>query len=176
MTVNEYAECIVSNQWREKLISKLCAEFPDHVRYAEDVAQGFLARIKPEKFGSAGELGKYLFDNVGHRMQNVIKKEKGRRKAARTVTITSRPPKRYDPMKQIDWKVDLERAICAVVPAGPMRAAMWHHVYEGYEIQEVADMLVSKYPERTHDGWRGMIDRAKVKLDSEMRRKHYKGV
>ena len=169
MTVEEYCNCILLHQWREKLISKLCVEFPQHVRYAEDVAQGFLARINPEKFNTPGELGKYLFDNVGHRMQNVIKKDKGRRKIARTLKITT--PRKYDPTRRIDRKIDLERAICAVVPAGPLRAAMWHMAYEGYTQDEVEAMLAG------HPGAsQSSLSRAMTVLNIEMRRKGYRGV
>lgn len=167
-----FGASVVSNQFKEKLTSKLKSDYPKNQHLIEDVVQvAFLRAVRRvDKFASEGHLWEWLRHVSIRGMDDAIRKEKGRRKAVKR-TYTTVVSRGHDPYRKLDWKIDLERAIRKVGKDGPMRAALWHHMYEGYSAEDVIEMLpVSERATRT---WERHFFEAKASLNKEMRRKGY---
>lgn len=189
MNFQQFEKEVTDNRLREKMESTLhgwlddkfgpaAKQYKHHIPDA--VMTGFCKSAQHyQRLDGAGGFYKWLESVCLQELMDVIKQEKSRRKILKAAHGQfKRDYKagvyRKDPMRHIDWKIDLERAIKAVVPAGPLQAAMWHHVYEGYTAEEVIAMLpVNDRATRT---WERHFQEAKRDLDAEMKRKHYKGV
>jgi hypothetical protein len=65
-------------------------------------------------------------------------------------------PRRKDPYRALDFRIDLERSIKRSVKGTLQRNAAWLVLYEGYTASEVAHMLPK---ERTVQAWEHVINR-----------------
>ncbi len=172
MTSEEFTQEVVSNNLRNKMESLLqgrySKQYHSHIPDAVSRVIGIAFR-RCNIFANGANLWSWMEASVKQEMMDILKKDKRRRKAARTVAVTS--PRRYDPFKQLDWKIDLERGIKTSVNDEHMRAAMWHHFYEGYSAEDVITMLpVSERASRT---WERHFFDAKTAVKREMKRKGY---
>jgi DNA-directed RNA polymerase specialized sigma24 family protein len=81
-------------------------------------------------------------------------------------------PRRRDPMRPVDFRIDLERAIKQSVRGHLERKAAWFVIYEGYQAIEVAQT----YPkERSIQAWEHIINRDVLpKVRRRMRRGGYR--
>lgn len=173
MTGTEFVNAIDKEQFRERLLGKLNADYPGYSQDAEDVTQHTLGLgfRRCSKFVTLEHLWAWMRETSLQVMFDKVRKDKARRKRLREASLGNRK-KRNDPYKRLDWKIDLERGISKTTHDLRVKAALWHIYFEDYEIQEVIDTMPTN--ERSREGWRGVVDRAKVRLTREMKRKGYR--
>lgn len=130
----------VAVEFGPKLVSHMKKRFPRLREECRDLVHEAFKRAVYIPYRSKGGYAKGLKQKAKGIALNAIKKHDSRAEA-RNIFRDDRPPLMPDPMKRLDWKIDLERAIVKATTDGRMRAALWHHIYEGYTLEEVADML-----------------------------------
>jgi len=148
---------------RNKIVNMLRAKYPLRGDDVEDAVHGAVYSAAFKEFESDGRFVQYLIEKSTFIMIDVLELECERRKIKQGLPKTVR---KRDPMKEIDWKIDLERAIKEAVWDDKMRAAMWHHIYEGYTQEEVADMAGCD---------QATVSRAVDAVNKVMQRKGYHG-
>lgn len=165
MTSEEFTAVTVTEQFREKLISKLTKDYPGYIDDAEDTIQKtlMLGFKRADKFMEPGHLWTWLRETSLQVMFDKVRKDKARRKVAKR-TLMATTAKVYNPTKHLDWKIDLERGIATITSNLRVRQALWANVFEDYTWEEVIEM--SELPHMT-------LARNKTALKREMRRKGY---
>lgn len=81
-------------------------------------------------------------------------------------------PRIYNPWRAIDFKIDLERAIKRVGAGAHQRAALWHIMYEGYQVDDIAAVLP---PPRRQREWIRRLWRLRQKVRRALRDMEYRG-
>lgn len=169
MTIEEMARLIQEKNIRGKLKGLLLKEFPKDAKDAEDWVQRALMRTL--------KAAQYLKDAdgiTGYARESAIgiaidEKEKAHERK-RLLKGRPRHKRARDPMRHIDYKIDLERAVRRTVGERAIQAALWEIHYERATWDEViADLPTSV----TASGWRDRLWKANRALRQEMKRKGY---
>jgi DNA-directed RNA polymerase specialized sigma24 family protein len=142
----------MANGLRKKCINTLLNDFSRITKEdAEDLTQIALAEAC------------VTIDKVHDIDAVVINKAKLRAIDLRTIEIRRRDltpihrvytPRRRDPYRAIDFRIDLERAIKRATSGTLQRNAAWLYFFEGYSVREIA----SKLPGRTQRGWEHVLN------------------
>lgn len=123
---------------RDKIVNRLKRDFARLGDQVEDMVHGAVYAASFQEFSSEAGFMAYLIEKATFIAIDYLELEIERRKARKGL------PKRRrerDPMKKIDQKIDLERAIAQSTTNGRLRAALWHYLYEGYTQEEVGAWL-----------------------------------
>ena len=171
MTKEQLGEAIVTSRILDKLVFYLLKNFHKlGQREAEDVAHIALIRAarKPEAFPAASQLESYLYETTKFAAMQYIKRERARRELRRLIPY-SRLTHR-DPTLGIDYRIDLERSIRQGARANSLRQALWMHIIEGWDFDELTPRLPTERAKRT---WYNHLREGMSNVRQEMRRKGY---
>lgn len=171
MTTNQFGECIVAGRIVDKLVRYLVKQFRRANRAdSEDIAHTSLVRAArtPEKFLTQESLEAYLYESSKFAMIQYLQRERERRQTLRNIPY-SRTTHR-DPSRTSDYRIDLERSIRKSARANSLRQALWMHIVEGWDFDELTPRLPSERAKRT---WYNYLRDGMVKTRQEMRRKGY---
>ena len=176
MTLLEMIETVRQGNLRNRAVKAARRRFPDHEGHWEEWVQVAMRRVfdTAERYTVGDIVGVYksLWKKAKGLGLNHIKTEQ--RRALLEEEVSSRRSTRvHDPMRQIDYKIDLERGIRAVIDNPVMRTAMWHLYYEEWTWEEVIEALPKGGGINTDKGWESALIRASRRLKAEMRRKEY---
>lgn len=171
MTSQEYSEILEKDQTREKLINALQRDFPKYKSRAEDWAARAIhyglrkvATLNDRTSALALVMEKATFEAVEE-----LSVEIERRKALQGLP---RAPKQRDPMRRIDFKVDLEKAIRLTTGNELMQQALWHIHFEEWTWEEVINELPKDVEYKT---WEKRIQRINEDLQRRLRAYGYRG-
>ena len=170
MTKEEMTEIINTQNIRGNLVGLLYRQFPKDTDSIEDWAQRALIRAfkNCEVFYDAAGITGYAREAAIGLALNDKEKAIERRK---TLRDQPRYKKTKDPMRHIDYKVDLERAIHRTVREQSLQAALWEIHFERATWQDVLnDMPKTK----NYSAWEKALQRSNAELRQEMRRKGYR--
>ena len=169
MTKEEMMQVVTDNNVRAKLVGMLKKNFPQDTGDAEDWAQRALIRMfkhATDLYDAAGVEG-YLHEAAISVAMHDKERQLERRKTLRELP-RYKPHK--DPMRHIDYKVDLERAIRKTTREQTLQAALWEIHFEKATWQDVLNDM----PKVKNTGaWNMALARANAELKKEMRRKGY---
>ena len=169
MTKEEMAELINRENLREKLVNKATKDFPKDFSQVEDWVQRTLMAgfKKANEFNDTVGAMAYLMEKITF----IALKDKERDAEKRKILkgLPHYKPSR-DPMRHIDYRVDLERAIRRTVREQVLQAALWEIHFEKATWEEVLNDM----PGKTYDAWRHNLRAANAELKKEMKRKGYR--
>lgn len=171
MTMQEMLTVVVDKNIRGNLVGLLKRQFPKDTANVEDWAQRALIRAFKhcEAFYDADGVTGYIREAAMGIALNDKERAIERRRTLRGIPRHKQSP---DPMRHIDYKVDLERAIRAVTTVKPLQAALWaiHFDKETWE-----DTLKDMPKDRSLNAWEHMLRSVTKTLRTEMLRKGYNG-
>lgn len=139
---------------REKCINTILKDFRKLTREdAEDCVQLALTTAA-FKIDKVLDIKAFVMNKAKLRAIDEREKEISRRALMPIHRVYA--PRRRDPYRKLDWRIDLERAIKRSVKGTAQRNAAWLVFYEGYTTREVAQSLPR---ERTIEAWETTINR-----------------
>jgi DNA-directed RNA polymerase specialized sigma24 family protein len=123
---------------RNKLVVALKREFPRLGDELDDIVHGAIYAASFQTFDTEAGMWTYLKEKATFIAIDTLQLQVDRRNALKG--LPRRATKR-DPMRKIDWKIDLESAIREATWDQRLQSALWHHLYEGYTQADVSEML-----------------------------------
>ncbi len=170
MTIDQFGQMVEQDNVLAVLRKKMEREYPKHRGKADDwVSRAMNAGLKKcGEFQDARGAKAYLADKAVFIAKEDIERDKERRQLLSDLPHYGH---QRDPMRAVDFKVDLEHAIRDSVSMPIMRTALWHIVYEKFTWEEVLDLLPGDRPRNT---WEWLIAENMKALKQEMRRKDYR--
>lgn len=172
MTRDEFSEAIVTGRLREKVEGRLKKDYPT-TDVSEAVSYAFYNAAKRiSTFNNIEHLNNWLHEAATFNVKR--RAEKNKRQAQLNRNYRTVAPRRYDPYRRLDWRIDLERAICKVVPNTLLQRGLWHMIVEGYTRDDVVEMLAARSSKRRAGGWQIALQRALAMTRHEMKRKGYR--
>lgn len=171
MTSQDYGTLIVDQKIREKLVNKLQREFPRFRERADDwAARAILYGLrKSPAFKDAVGAMAYVMEKGIFLALKDREREIERRN---TLQGLPRAPKQRDPMRRVDFKVDLEKAVRLTTGNKLMQQALWHIHFEEWTWDEVIEALPQDV---LPDTWRKRILRTNEDLQRRLRAYGYRG-
>lgn len=158
MTRDEREEFLNKN--RDVITSILKRDYPREE--VEEFVQWAIVQTQYREFPSEAAFMHYIKEAATFNAIRTIN-NRIRRKRALNGLPKHRPVK--DTTRLIDWKIDLERAISKATSDDRLRTALWHHIYEGYTQEDIAEMTGKD---------QGTISRAIKEVRKIMRRGGYR--
>lgn len=147
---------------REKLVNCLKRDYPRLGDEIEDFLHMAVVSAQFRDFTGEEKFRGYLLEKTTFLIIDAMTQRAERRKSIKGLPKHKHSP---DPMRLIDWKIDLERAITKSTNDDKMRSALWHHIYEGYTQEDIAE---------TTGKDQGTISRAIKEVRKIMRRGGYR--
>lgn len=169
MTKDEMLQVVNDNNVREKILSSIKRHFPNDTGDADDWVQRALIRMfkhATDLYDKAGVEG-YLYEAAMSVALHDKERQAERRDILRKLP-KGKPQK--DPMRQIDYKVDLENAIRRTTRTQVLQAALWEIHFEKATWQDVLNDMPH---DKNEEAWRKALMRANAELRKEMKRKGY---
>lgn len=170
MTKEEMTSLVVDENLREKLVNKSIKDFPKDRDKAEDWAQRTLIAgfRKAHEFNDALGAMAYLMEKI-----TFVALEEREREIARRQVLQGQPKYKQhrDPMRHVDYKIDLENAVRRTTREQVLQAALWEIHYE----RATWDDVLNDMPKaKNYKAWEKALQRANTELRKEMKRKGYR--
>lgn len=170
MTSQEFSDIVVNEQLREKLVNKLQRDYVRYRHRADDwTARAILIGLRASsKIEDAPRATAFVMETGTRLAIKDLTQETARRNALHGLP---KPPVRRDPMRRIDYKVDLEKAIRLTTGHKIMQQALWHIHFEEWTWDEAIEAL-PKYV--SISAWRKRLWLADADLQRRMRAYGYR--
>ena len=170
MTQEQFGLMVEQDDVLNVLRKKMEREYPKYSVKVEDwVSRAVAAGLKKcAEFQSTSGALFYMVEKIVFIAMEDIEREAERRAILRGLPRYNR---RHDPMRAIDFKVDLENGIRDTIGVPVMRTVLWHIVYEKFTWDEALDLLPGY---KTRDAWEHVLRDCMRALKQEMKRKGYR--
>lgn len=171
MTTSDFATMLEKEQLREKLVNRVRGLYPQYRNLAEEWADEAImyglnraATLENEVVATSLLADKVIFVAIDAINEMLAQRNalQGKPKAT---------PQR-DPMRRVDFKVDLEKAIKLTTGHRTMQQALWHLHFEKWTWDEVIEVLPKDVNE---EAWRKRIMRTNEDLQRRLRAYGYRG-